>query len=250
MHVDIADQREFDLRAAAFRLLAELADARGLGDPGVRQIEHQLIVEHQREGVIAQRGGDAGAVRKLEHIAHECRLHRRPHPHRRLPLLGLLGTLLAQRPLGGAGPFGEFAHHVLRQSRRRAFPAVGKQIDEQPLAGHHRIHSHLAGQRQADRGAVGITPHRTDVTRRRHRQPVHRHVDRTLETDDEDRARKRDLGIDILIQFQHKPRKAVGGGQRRLAMNGLGTRGLARHGDDQRRARASGNDPPNADSPP
>ena len=68
-----------------------------------------------------------------------------------------LGALLVyfalrpQRPFRDPRAFGQLPHHFGRQTGRQALPGVRQQIDEDPLARHHRIDGHLARQRQAYR---------------------------------------------------------------------------------------------------
>ena len=106
-----------------------------------------------------------------------------------------------------------------RQRRRRAGPAVGQEVDEDPLAGGHGVDGHPARQRQPDRRAVGIAPRRADIVGHRVRQFVDRNVHRTLEADHDDRAGGDDFGFDVLGELEHQPRVAAGRRERRLALD-------------------------------
>ncbi|MGB3274365.1 MAG: hypothetical protein WBA66_15905 [Xanthobacteraceae bacterium] len=123
-----------------------------------------------------------------------------------------------------ARPLGQFAHHLLRQRRRRPGPAFGQQVDEDALAGGHGVDLDLACQRQADRHAVRVTPRRADIIGHRRAELVDGDVNGLFEADDQNGAGHHDIGADIVGERQHQPRVTVRGGKLRRALDRLGHR--------------------------
>ena len=129
--------------------------------------------------------------------------------------------LLAQLAFGLARAAGELLDHLLRQAGLQAGPGLGQQIDEQPLAGGHRIDLHLARERDADRGAVGIAPRGADIVGRAGIEAVDRDRDRLLERHHHDRTGDLDVGRHFLLEAEHQPRIAAVGGDLDLALDRL-----------------------------
>ena len=197
--------------------LADRGDIRRRRHLGVRQIETEHVVELQRQLLVVQDRRHVDAVGHLEHEADEGRLHRGADPDRRLLLCGGDRQLRAKRPLGGPRPRRQFANDFGGKRRRRTGPAIGQEIDEDPLARRHGVDGRPPRQRQPDRGAVRIAPRGTDIVGDRVRQFIDGNIHRALEVDDDDRARGRHLGLDVLGKPEHQPGEAAGGGKRRLA---------------------------------
>ena len=216
MDIDIADQADIDRRAFAIQLLGDARNIRRRRQLGVGQIESQRRGEQQRQFLVAERRIDADAIRHLEHEAHKSRLHRGAHPDRRARFRGHGGALLAQRALGGARPIRQLFQHLLRQTGRRALPAVGHQIDIEPLASGHGIDGDLALQSEANGAAIGIAARRADIVRHRIGDLIDRDIDRALEADHHHAARKQHFGIDVFVELDHQPGIAAFGRQHGL----------------------------------
>ncbi len=222
MHVGIADQRDLDVGLVDVGLLLDRGNVWRRRDDRVRQVEVEVGIESQRELLLVEHGGDADTVGHLEHEAHEGRLHRGTHADRRtLPGLGR-GALGAQRALGDARTLGEFLDDVHRQARRRPLPALGQEVDEGALAGVHGVDRDAPRQRQADGGAIGIAARGIDVIGGAFRHAVDGNLDRPVEADDEDRARGRHLGGNVLAELDYEAGKAAAGRKSRLAPDRIG----------------------------
>ena len=197
--------------------LVDRGDVRRRRHLRIRQVEIEHAVELQRQLLIVQHRRHVDAVGHLEHEADEGRLHRGADPHRRPLLRGVDRHLRAKRPLGGPRPLRQFANDRRRKRGRRTGPAIGQEVDEDPLPRRHGVDGCPPRQRQPDRRAVGIAPRRADIIGNGVRQFVDGNIHRALEVDDDDRTRGRNLGFDVLGQLQHQPGETAAGRERRLA---------------------------------
>ena len=139
MDVDIADQRDFHGGLLAHDLLADRSDVRGCRYLGVGKVEIERGIEEQRELLLVQDRRDADAIGHFEHEANEGRLHQCANANRRSLLRSIGGAPDTQGALGRPRPLCQFLDHVGREARRRAGPAIGQQIDEDPLARRHGV---------------------------------------------------------------------------------------------------------------
>ena len=203
MHVDFADHHDVDGGRFNVGPLVDRGDVRRRRHLGVRQIETEHVVELQRQLLIVQHRRHVDAVGHLEHEADEGRLHRGADPDRWLFLCGGDRQLRAKRPLGRPRPRRQFADDFGGKLRRRTGPAIGQEIDEDPLARRHGVDGRPPHQRQPDRGAVGVAPCGTDIVGNRVRQFIDGNIHRALEVDDDDRTRGRHLGLDVLGKPEH-----------------------------------------------
>ena len=216
MHVDLADQHDVDCGRIDVGPLVDRGDVRRRRHLRIRQVEIEHAVELQRQLLIVQHRRHVDAVGHLEHEADEGRLHRGADPHRRLLLRGVDRHLRAKRALGGPRPLRQFAHDRRRKRGRRTGPAIGQEVDEDPLPRRHGVDGCPPRQRQPDRRTVGVAPRRADIIGNGVRQFVDGNIHRALEVDDDDRTRGRNLGFDILGQLQHQPGESASGRKRRL----------------------------------
>ncbi len=230
MHVDLADQHDVDGGGIDVGPLADRRNVRRRRHLGIREVEIEHAGELQRQLLFVQHRGYADAVGHLEHEANEGRLHRGADPHRRPLLRGVGRKLRTKRAFSGPRPLRQFTHHRRGQRRWRAGPAIGQEVDEDPLPRRHGVDGCPPHQREPDRRTVGIAPRRADIIGNGVRQFFDGNVDRTLEVDDDDRTGRRNLGLDVLGQFQHQPGKAAAGGECRLPPDRiLGPAGLGSH---------------------
>ena len=82
----------------------------------------------------------------------------------------------------------------------------------------------------------GIAARRTDVVRHRIRQLVDGNIHRPFEADHQDGPRNRHLGIDVVVELEHKAGKTVRRRKTRLAPDGLRAACIGeRHGEKQQR---------------
>ena len=216
MHVDLANQHDIDCRGIDVRTLADRGHVRRRRHLGIRQVEIEHAVELQRQLLIVQHRRYVDAIGHLEHETDEGRLHRGADPHRRPLLRGVGRHLRTKRALGDPRPLRQFAHDRRRKRGRRTGPAIGQEVDEDPLSRRHGVDGRPPRQRQPDRRAVGVATRRADIIGNGVRQFVDGNIHRALEVDDDDRARGRNLGFNILGQLQHQPRKSSSGRERRL----------------------------------
>ena len=148
-------------------------------------------------------------------------------------LLLLVGqALLMQLAFGVARAARQFVDHLLRQAGHHALPVVRQDVDIEPLGGGDQIDLHLAGQRDADRAAVGIAPRRADIIRGAGIDAIDRDIHRLLEGDHHDRAGDADLRLDLLVEAEHQPRITAVGGDVEFAFDRLG--GIGAAGENQR----------------
>ena len=209
MHVDLADQHDVDCGRVNVGPLVDRGNVRRRRHLRIRQVEIEHAVELQCQLLIVQHRGHVDSVGHLEHEADEGRLHRGADPHRRPLLRGVDRHLRAKRALGGPRPSRKLANDFGRKRGRRTGPAIGQEVDEDPLPGRHGVDGGPPRQRQPDRRAVGIAPRRADIVGNGVRQFVDGNIHRALEMDDDDRTRRRNVGFDVLGQLQHQPGEAA-----------------------------------------
>ena len=219
MHIDFADQYDIDRGRVAIGALGDRGDIRRRRHLGVGQIEREHVVELQRQLLVVEHRRNVDPVGHFKDEADKGRLYRGTDTHRRL-LLGRSGCKLgAQRALGRPGPRGQFANDIGRQRRRRTGPAIGQEVDEDPLPGRHGADRRPPRQRQPDRRAIGIAPRRADIVRHRIAQFIDGNIHRPLEADHDDRSCGDDVGLDVLGELQHQPCITAGCLERRFALN-------------------------------
>ena len=177
----------------------------------VGEIEPQRRLKGERQFFLGAVDAHRHQFGELEHIAGEGRLGADAQTNRRRLALHRDRAALTLGFFRVASALRQFVHDLLRQSRRQPDPAFRQQIDEQPLAGHHRIDRHLDAERQSHRQAVGIAPRRVDVGRRADRNAVDRDVHRALEGDDQNAVIEPHLRLGLFREAEHKPGMAAAG---------------------------------------
>jgi hypothetical protein len=121
-----------------------------------------------------------------------------------------------------AGAAGEPLDHLARQSGRRAVPALGQQVDVEPVAGGHRVHRHPGRERDANGPPVGVAPGGADIIAGALAHAVDIQVDRPVKADDHDVVGDANLGLDVVSERKDQPGKAVFDGRADRALDRLG----------------------------
>ena len=174
----------------------------------------------------------------------------RPHPDRRRLLLARDRALLAHFLFGVAGAAREVLDHLTRQPGRQSGPAVGQEIDVQPLAGGHGVHCHLARQRDTDALAVGIAARGTDIARGTRVDAVNIDFDRLPKGDDQNAVGEAHLGLVFVREDEHEPGKAAVDHRAHIGFDRLGNGGARRRERRQQHEKEHSGAPPAASGRP
>ena len=166
------------------------------------EIELDRRLECQRHRLVTALDRDRDLLRHIEHVTGKRRLGGDVNVHRRKLLQRHQPALALGKFFGIAGAARQGFDHVLRQSGRQPLPSVGQQIDEIFFAGAHGVDRHRALERKPHRLAVRIAPGTADVIGQLGGEPLDRHVDRRLETDDQHIAGLPDMRLVVLAHVE------------------------------------------------
>src|SRR5262249_31072263 len=105
----------------------------------------------------------------------------------------------------------ELVDHLLRQTRRGAFPVIRQKINIKAFGGGDCVDFHFLCQRNSDRASIRIAARNTYKRGGARTELLDSHRDRLLEVDDDDRTRHTYVGFDDLIKMKEQPHKAAVG---------------------------------------
>ncbi len=224
-HIDLADEEKRDRCVLRAGIRLDRLDHRRQRRFRGGEVEPQRRVEDELELLLVALRRNRDRLRKLEDVAGKGRLMSDPHAGEGDLALARDDPLLPFLLLRFASALCELFDHLLRQPRRRGGPRVRQQIDEQPLARHHRVERDLARQRKAHAHAVRVAARGADIARCVQREAIDRRAHRRLEADHQHVVGHAHVGIDLFAEAEDDAGIAAAHIDRDLRLHRLRRRG-------------------------